>query len=139
MTGEVTLLGSVLAIGGLKEKVLAAQQANITTIIIPAENKKDLAEVPAKIRQRVNFVIVDTMDQVVETALLSPEPHEEPNEPLPLRLEERVPLMHDNNLRRSGMAQDQQGEGDEEGKRSEQSDQRDESLPPQSRIRARQE
>ncbi len=140
MTGEVTLLGSVLAIGGLKEKVLAAQQANITTIIIPAENKKDLTEVPAKIRQRINFVIVDTMDQVVEAALLPPEPHdEEPNEPLPLRLEERVPLMHDNNLRRSGMAQDQQGEGDEEGKRSEQSDQRDESLPPHSRIRARQE
>jgi ATP-dependent Lon protease len=140
MTGEVTLLGSVLAIGGLKEKVLAAQQANITTIIIPAENKKDLTEIPAKIRQRVNFVIVDTMDQVVETALLPPEPHEEPNEPFPLRLEERVPLMHDNNLRRSGMAQDQQGERDAEGEQqSGQSDQHDESLPPQSRIRARQE
>jgi ATP-dependent Lon protease len=140
MTGEVTLLGSVLAIGGLKEKVLAAQQANITTIIIPAENKKDLAEIPAKIRQRVNFVIVDTMDQVVEAALLPPEPHEEPNEPLPLRLEERVPLMHDNNLRRSGMAQEQQGERDAEGEQqSGQSDQQDESLPPHSRIRARQE
>ncbi|GHO93270.1 Lon protease [Reticulibacter mediterranei] len=140
MTGEVTLLGSVLAIGGLKEKVLAAQQANITTIIIPAENKKDLAEIPAKIRQRVNFVIVDTMDQVVEAALLPPEPQEEPNEPFPLRLEERVPLVHDNNLRRSGMAQEQQGERDAEGEQqSGQSDQHDESLPPHSRIRARQE
>jgi ATP-dependent Lon protease len=70
MTGEVTLLGSVLAIGGLKEKVLAAQQANIRTIIIPAANQKDLQEIPAKIRQQINFIPVDNMDQVIETALL---------------------------------------------------------------------
>jgi ATP-dependent Lon protease len=70
MTGEVTLLGSVLAIGGLKEKVLAAQQANFRTIIIPAANQKDLQEIPAKIRQQINFILVDNMDQVIETALL---------------------------------------------------------------------
>src|SRR5438874_1875016 len=72
MTGEVTLLGSVLGIGGLKEKVLAAQQANISHMIVPAENKKDLAEIPLKIHQRMQFTLVDTMDQVIEAALLAP-------------------------------------------------------------------
>src|SRR5579859_3549594 len=70
MTGEVTLLGSVLPIGGLKEKVLAAQQANIAQVILPAANKKDLGEIPLKIRQRIVFTAVDTMDQVIEIALM---------------------------------------------------------------------
>jgi ATP-dependent Lon protease len=144
MTGEVTLLGSVLAIGGLKEKVLAAQQANITTVIIPAENKKDLTEVPAKIRQRVNFILVDTMDQVIEVALLPPETREQQDEPLPLRLEERVPLMHDTNLRRSGMPSEQQGEKDAEGEHSnsikpDHSPSGHDTSLPQSRIRAKQD
>ena len=78
MTGEVTLLGSVLAIGGLKEKVLAAQQANIRNIIIPAANQKDLQEIPAKIRQQIKFIPVDNMDQVIEIALLET-PHEDEN------------------------------------------------------------
>jgi ATP-dependent Lon protease len=144
MTGEVTLLGSVLAIGGLKEKVLAAQQANIATVIIPAENKKDLTEVPAKIRQRVNFILVDTMDQVVDVALLPAETfeQEQQSEPFPLRLEERVPLIHDSNLRRSGMPSDRQGEQDAEGEHSNSikpdPSGHDTSLP-QSRIRAKQE
>lgn len=106
MTGEITLLGNILPIGGLKEKVLAAQQANITNLIIPAENKKDLAEIPAKIRNRLHFTTVETMDQVVDIALLpAPEPTKEEeeevqenNEHLPLRLEERK-----QNLRRAGM------------------------------------
>ncbi|HLZ56563.1 MAG TPA: endopeptidase La [Ktedonosporobacter sp.] len=80
MTGEVTLLGSVLPIGGLKEKVLAAQQANIAHVIIPAANKKDLAEIPLKIRQRILFTAVDTMDQVIEIALLHSPPVEEKQE-----------------------------------------------------------
>jgi ATP-dependent Lon protease len=110
MTGEVTLLGSVLAIGGLKEKVLAAQQANITNLIIPAENKKDLAEIPAKIRQRINFTLVETMDEVIEHALLELPVEEESatqqqeNEPFPLRLDERLPVMHDQNLRRTSQS-----------------------------------
>jgi ATP-dependent Lon protease len=70
MTGEITLRGRVLGIGGLKEKVLAAHHANIYHLIIPLENKKDLADIPAKIRQRINFTIVDSMDQVIEATLL---------------------------------------------------------------------
>jgi ATP-dependent Lon protease len=106
MTGEITLLGNILPIGGLKEKVLAAQQANITNLIIPAENKKDLAEIPAKIRNRLHFTLVETMDQVVDVALL-PAPEEtkeeqeegqDHNEPLPLRMEERK-----QNIRRAGL------------------------------------
>jgi ATP-dependent Lon protease len=60
----------VLGIGGLKEKVLAAHHANIYHLLIPLENKKDMAEIPAKIRQRINFTIVDSMDQVINAALL---------------------------------------------------------------------
>lgn len=70
MTGEITLRGRVLAIGGLKEKVLAAHQANITHIILPAENSKDLAEIPAKIRQHMHFTVVESMDEVIAAALL---------------------------------------------------------------------
>src|SRR5207253_5676957 len=70
MTGEITLRGRVLGIGGLKEKALAAHHANIYNLLIPLENSKDLAEIPAKIRQRMNFTIVDSMDEVIEAALL---------------------------------------------------------------------
>ncbi len=70
MTGEITLRGRVLAIGGLKEKVLAAHHAGIHNLLIPRENEKDLADIPPKVRQRVHFTIVDTMDQVIDAALL---------------------------------------------------------------------
>jgi ATP-dependent Lon protease len=69
MTGEVTLLGSVLPIGGLREKVLGAEQANIHHLIIPAANKKEMADIPAKIRQKMHFTLVENMDQVIEAAL----------------------------------------------------------------------
>ncbi|HCI79640.1 MAG TPA: endopeptidase La [Ktedonobacter sp.] len=93
MTGEITLLGSVLAVGGLKEKVLAAHLAHITHLIAPAENKKDLAEIPLKIRQSIQFTFVETMDEVIDAALLDApsESNDGPNEPqvderpLPLR------------------------------------------------------
>jgi ATP-dependent Lon protease len=71
MTGEVTLLGSVLAIGGLREKVLGAEQANIHHLIIPAANKKEMADIPAKIRQKMHFTLVENMDQVIDAALTS--------------------------------------------------------------------
>src|SRR5215469_6146184 len=75
MTGEITLRGRVLAIGGLKEKALAAHRAGIRTLIIPRENSKDLVEIPAKVREEMTFHLVDSMDQVVELALLpNPEP-----------------------------------------------------------------
>src|SRR5260370_31248900 len=70
MTGEITLRGRVLGIGGLKEKVLAAHAANIYHLLIPLENKKDLDEIPAKVRQRIHFTLVDSMDQVIDAALL---------------------------------------------------------------------
>ncbi|GER87682.1 Lon protease [Dictyobacter vulcani] len=103
MTGEVTLLGSVLAIGGLKEKVLAAQQANIHNLIIPAANQKDLQEIPAKIRQQIHFIPVENMDQVIEAALLAaPAEETQSNEPLSLHPEEQS-VARPENLRRTGM------------------------------------
>jgi ATP-dependent Lon protease len=73
MTGEITLRGRVLGVGGLKEKVLAAYQANIHNIIVPAENEKDLMEIPAKIRQRIRFTLAESIEQVFAVALLSPQ------------------------------------------------------------------
>ncbi len=94
MTGEITLRGRVLGIGGLKEKVLAAHHANIFNLLIPLENKKDLADVPAKIRQSINFTIVDSMDQVIQAALLEAPDTEsrgqESPQILPLHLDEHI-------------------------------------------------
>lgn len=64
MTGEITLRGRVLPIGGLKEKALAALRAGIKTIIIPAENKKDLVEIPKDLREKLKFIPAKSMDQV---------------------------------------------------------------------------
>src|SRR6516164_8014123 len=69
MTGEITLRGRVLPIGGLKEKALAAHRVGIRTVLIPAENKKDLADVPENVRQAMTFITVETMDDVIEHAL----------------------------------------------------------------------
>ena len=69
MTGEVTLRGRVLPIGGLKEKTLAARRAGITTVIIPKQNEKDLDDIPKEIRKDMKFVFAETMDDVISTAL----------------------------------------------------------------------
>jgi ATP-dependent Lon protease len=69
MTGEITLRGRVLPIGGLKEKVLAALRADIPNIIIPLENEKDLSEIPSEITKKLSFHLVDNMDKVLELAL----------------------------------------------------------------------
>ena len=69
MTGEITLRGRVLPIGGLKEKVMAAHRAGLKTMIVPKKNQKDMVEIPRKILDDLNFVLVDHMDEVVETAL----------------------------------------------------------------------
>jgi len=69
MTGEITLRGNVLPIGGLKEKALAAHRAGIDTIILPLENKRDLEEVPANIKRKMNFILVSHMDEVLAAAL----------------------------------------------------------------------
>ena len=72
MTGEVTLRGRVLAIGGLKEKLLAALRGGIATVFIPEENTKDLAEIPAKIRDGLEIVPVSHVDEVLARALTGP-------------------------------------------------------------------
>jgi ATP-dependent Lon protease len=77
MTGEITLLGRVLPIGGLKEKVLAAHRAKIKTVILPAENQKDLEEVPIEVRSHMIFAPVDRIDQVLGLSLETPGPEEE--------------------------------------------------------------
>jgi ATP-dependent Lon protease len=72
MTGEVTLTGQVLPIGGLKEKALAAQRNRITTVIAPALNEPDVDEIPEHLRRDLSFVFVDTVTEVLESALESP-------------------------------------------------------------------
>ncbi|MFA5072429.1 MAG: endopeptidase La [Nitrospirota bacterium] len=69
MTGEITLRGKVMPIGGVKEKVLAAKRAGIKTIILPEKNKNDLEDVPEELRQEMTFIFVDTIDQVISAAL----------------------------------------------------------------------
>jgi ATP-dependent Lon protease len=74
MTGEITLRGKVLAIGGLKEKLLAAHRAGIFEVLLPADNEKDLAEVPENLRSAMKLHFVKTMDDVLALALVSPLP-----------------------------------------------------------------
>ena len=69
MTGEVTLTGKVLPIGGLKEKALAAQRAEVKRLIIPRRNEADIDDIPEHLRKRLKFVLVDTVDEVLEAAL----------------------------------------------------------------------
>jgi ATP-dependent Lon protease len=94
MTGEVTLLGRVLPIGGLKEKVLAAHRAGLKTVIVPTENQRDLEEVPVEVRTHMIFAPVERMQQVLELALeeqvtgtpprfTRTEPEPEPADPRP--------------------------------------------------------
>lgn len=70
MTGEITLTGKVLPIGGLKEKSLAAMRMNIKTVIIPYKNKKDLEEIPEEFRAKLNFVAVKTIEEVLDVAIV---------------------------------------------------------------------
>jgi ATP-dependent Lon protease len=82
MTGEITLRGEVLPIGGLKEKLLAAHRGGIETVLIPADNEKDLAEIPKNIKDKLNIVPVKWIDEVFELALQQT--------PRPIRSETRV-------------------------------------------------
>jgi len=69
MTGEMTLLGRVLPVGGVKEKILAAARAGLKTVILPRRNEKDLVDLPEEIRKGLRFVLVDTVDDVLDVAL----------------------------------------------------------------------
>jgi len=72
MTGEITLRGRVLPIGGLKEKLLAALRGGIKTVLIPADNEKDLADIPDNVKKGLKIIPVKTVDQVLEKALVAP-------------------------------------------------------------------
>jgi ATP-dependent Lon protease len=74
MTGEITLRGLVLPVGGIKEKVLAGMRAGIRTIILPKKNEKDLEEIPENIRKQMNFQFIQRMDEAIELALKHTEP-----------------------------------------------------------------
>jgi ATP-dependent Lon protease len=69
MTGEITLRGKVLPIGGVKEKLLAAHRAGIRTIVLPKDNEKDLADIPKNVLDTLNVYMVQTMDEVLKIAL----------------------------------------------------------------------
>jgi ATP-dependent Lon protease len=73
MTGEITLGGRVLPIGGLKEKVLGAARAGIAEIVLPRENEPELEDLPEEVRKKLVFHPVDTLDEVLSIALVSPE------------------------------------------------------------------
>ena len=85
MTGEITLRGRVLPIGGLKEKMLAALRSGITTVFIPKDNEKDLADIPDNVKKNLKVVAVAHVDEVIARALArKPEPieWEEPQDPV---------------------------------------------------------
>ncbi len=69
MTGEITLRGRVLPIGGLREKVLAAHRSGLKVVLIPEKNEKDLVDVPKKVREDLKIIPVTHMDQVIEISL----------------------------------------------------------------------
>ncbi|MBM4429526.1 MAG: endopeptidase La, partial [Chloroflexi bacterium] len=79
MTGEITLRGQVLPVGGIKEKVLAGHRAGLNTVILPRRNEADLEDVPEDVRKQIQFVLVDTVDQVLAAAL--PAREEAPGKP----------------------------------------------------------
>jgi ATP-dependent Lon protease, bacterial type len=80
MTGEITLRGRVLPIGGLKEKLLAALRGGLSTVLIPKENEKDLAEIPDNVKSGLNIIPVSVVDEVISNALTT--------EPVPVDIDE---------------------------------------------------
>ena len=100
MTGEITLRGRVLPIGGLKEKLLAALRAGIKTVFIPKDNEKDLAEIPDNVKDNLELIPVSDVDEVIAKALARPpeaieweEPADIPPVP-PQAQQTGVPLAH---------------------------------------------
>ena len=69
MTGEITLRGRVLPVGGIKEKLLAAHRMGVKKVILPFENGKDLEEIPDKVKKKMNFVLVKNLDEVIKNAM----------------------------------------------------------------------
>jgi len=79
MTGEITLRGQVLPIGGVKEKVLAAHRNGLRTVILPKRNEQDLDDVPAEIKNSMKFIFVETVDDVLDSALEAKNKSRKPN------------------------------------------------------------
>ena len=90
MTGEVTLRGKVLPVGGIKEKVLGAQRAGITTIILPNRNEKDLEDVPQAIKEQLSFCLVERIDQVLDLSLMDKTDDHQEGQPWVGELEESL-------------------------------------------------
>jgi ATP-dependent Lon protease len=78
MTGEITLRGNVLAVGGLNEKTVVAMRSGVKTVLIPKANDKDLSELPEIVKKNLNIETVETMDEVLELALVGWKPHTRP-------------------------------------------------------------
>ena len=97
MTGEITLRGKVLPIGGVKEKVLAAHRAGVKNIILPRDNEKDLADIPKNVLDALDVHLVSTMDEVLKIALAEPLPARIPATPVVAEVEGR--RRHENALR----------------------------------------
>jgi ATP-dependent Lon protease len=91
MTGEITLRGRVLPIGGLKEKVLAAHRGGITQVLLPRENEKDIREIPRRVREKMELVLVDSADEVLRHALRLERPEEFLRGVAPARAEAPTP------------------------------------------------
>ena len=70
MTGEITLRGKVLPVGGIREKVLAAHRAGIKKVLLPKENEPDIAEIPAAVRKQMEFVLISDVSQALDEALV---------------------------------------------------------------------
>jgi ATP-dependent Lon protease len=90
MTGEITLRGRVLPIGGLKEKILAAHRAGISVVVVPKQNAKDLRDIPKKVLKSLRVTLVEHMDEVLRIALVLPNPDEflrEPSQPVDWRVQ----------------------------------------------------
>ncbi len=90
MTGEITLRGKVLPIGGVKEKVLAAHRAGIKNIVLPRDNEKDLADIPKNVLDTLNLYLVETMDEVLKIALAGPLPTPLPAEAAAVEVDSTV-------------------------------------------------
>ncbi len=78
MTGEISLSGTMLSVGGIKEKILAAHRAGLTRIILPRANEKDLLEIPEEVRHNLTFILTDSLDEVLAHSFVTP-PHHTPN------------------------------------------------------------
>ncbi len=73
MTGEITIRGKILPVGGIREKVLAAHRAGLKTVILPKENRRDLDEVPNLVKEDIEFIFIEHADEAINMALLIPE------------------------------------------------------------------